>query len=336
MFHNARITLTVWYLLILMSISILFSIVIYRQTTVEVERSLRTQAFRSYLSAHPFSFVRPDQIELDSDALAEAQTRIKLLLLFINLGILGLSGAAGYFLAGRTLRPIQNMVDEQHRFITDASHELRTPLTSLRAEIEVGLRSKTMTLAQAKSLLESNLEEVIALQGLSNNLLELAQNGKLLPTQSMQAVSVKQTIETAIKKVQPLAKRNKITLKEYGQDTTITGVPDRLLEVFVILLDNAVKYSNKNSRVTISWKQQKDMVIIEVTDQGIGIASEDIPHVFDRFYRVNKARSRSEVSGYGLGLSIAKKIVEAHKGFISVKSKLGKGSTFQVSFRREL
>lgn len=331
MFHSARLKLTAWYLLILMGISIFFSITIYRQTTIEVERSLRSEEVRLYRENHPFTFIRPEQIELNQQALNDADGRIKLVLLFINLGIFGLSGAAGYFLAGRTLKPIKHMLDEQHRFITDASHELRTPLTSLRSEIEVGLRNKKITLLESKHLLESNLEEVIALQVLSDNLLELAQNGKIQDTKNMSEFSIKEVIDNSIKKISPLMQSKQITLTTNIKEVKIKGAMDRLTEVFVILLDNAIKYSPQKTKITISVKIEKQMALVKVADAGIGIDQEDLLRVFDRFYRANKSRSKQEIPGYGLGLSIAKKIIESHKGTITVTSQLHKGSVFIVS-----
>src|SRR5665213_2457688 len=131
MFHSARLKLTAWYLLIIMMISMLFSLVIYQGTTNELERSLHAQQYRMYSRSHPdLPPILPtdiDHFSIDPQLMQDEANRIALALILINLGIFILAGGAGYFLAGRTLRPIQIMVDEQNRFITDASHELRTP-----------------------------------------------------------------------------------------------------------------------------------------------------------------------------------------------------------------
>jgi signal transduction histidine kinase len=223
------------------------------------------------------------------------------------------------------------MVDEQNRFITDASHELRTPLTSLRTEIEVGLRDKTIDLNSAKKLLESNLEEVIALQSLSDNLLELAQNGKEIKNTEKKELSILEIVNKAIKKVEPLALNKGVKIEKKIKDEKIFVVPDRISEVFVILLDNAIKYSKNKTKIIIESKKEKEKISISVTDYGIGIAKDDVPHIFDRFYRANKSRSKTETPGYGLGLSIAKKIIKAHDGEISVSSVFSKKTTFTVS-----
>src|SRR5579871_1666254 len=130
MFESARIKLTAWYLLIIMLISIFFSLAFYNAATREIRRVIRVQEFRS---ANTLLLPIPAQRIKDVE---ESEERLRLILFLINGGIFFLAGGAGYFLAGRTLRPIKIMVDDQNRFITDASHELRTPLTSLRSEIE--------------------------------------------------------------------------------------------------------------------------------------------------------------------------------------------------------
>ncbi len=323
MFEAARLKLTAWYLLIIMVISIVFSVAFYRAATAEVERIIRIEEMRQRYGGADFYRHRNDQMAPPSiQDLQEAEGRLRMLLVVINGGILLLAGASGYFLAGRTLRPIQTMVDEQHRFITDASHELRTPLTAMRSEIEVGLRDKTITLSEAKKLLESNLEEVGNLQVLSDSLLQLTQaktNARVFhPTQ------LGPLVETAVRKVNPIAKQKKISITNTVTDVMLEGDETSLIQLFVILLDNAIKYSPPKTEIIIKSKKTDHTVIIRVIDQGMGISEKDVPFIFERFYRVDKSRSR-DMGGYGLGLSIAEKVVKDHKGSISVKSTPAKG-----------
>src|SRR5258708_1958227 len=220
MFQSARLKLTAWYLLLIMAISILFSLAIYQGITQEIARSLRQQQFRIYKVQHPgtdpstFVISPATPPSQDVEIYEAAVTRIRLVLILINAGIFLVAGGAGYFLAGRTLQPIKEMVDEQNRFITDASHELRTPLTALRSEIEVNLRDEKLTLENAKKLLTSNLEEVINLQALSDNLLQLTQNKKLIETIIIQKIPLITIIDEAIKKVSPFAKEKHILLEK--------------------------------------------------------------------------------------------------------------------------
>jgi signal transduction histidine kinase len=273
----------------------------------------------------------PEIRGLDLEAIAAARTRLTIILIFINLGIFVAAGFAGYFLAGRTLRPIKDMLDEQNRFITDASHELRTPLTSLKTSIEVNLRNKNLTINQAKNLIQSNLEDVEYLRVLSDGLLRLAYyqepNGNML----FEKVSLKEIAENAVDKVKALALDNKIKINSRIENLEIHGDKKSLTELLVILLDNAIKYGKQNSSVKINTLKEDGKVIISVSDNGIGIDEKDLPHIFDRFYRAEKSRSKENVSGYGLGLSIAKKIVELHNGLITVESKKGEGTAFMVA-----
>lgn len=333
MFQKARIKLTIWYLIIIMLVSITFSVVIYSGINSELGRFERLQGVRLQREQQLMLPVPPPpEIHgLDLVAIAAARTRLTIILIFINLGIFVAAGFSGYFLAGRTLRPIKEMLDEQNRFITDASHELRTPLTSLRTSIEVNLRNKNLTMTQAKKLIESNLEDVEYLRVLSDGLLRLAYyqepNGNML----FEKVSLKEIVENAVDKVKALALDNKIGINSKIENLEINGDKKSLTELLVVLLDNAIKYGKQNSSVKINTLKEDGKVIISVSDNGIGIDEKDLPHIFDRFYRAEKSRSKENVSGYGLGLSIAKKIVELHNGLISVKSEKGKGTTFTVT-----
>lgn len=322
MFQKARIKLTAWYLLIIMLISITFSVAIYQVLTNELNRVERIQRLRQVRRLRGPS--------IDPEVIEETKNRLRAILILINLGVLGLSSGAGYFLAGRTLRPIKDMVDEQGRFITDASHELRTPLTSLKSEIEVNLRDKNLNLTTAKKLLESNLEEVNNLQYLSDNLIKLTQH-KESNGGNFEEIDLVEIINEAQRKVASLAKNHKIIIKNNIKNQKITGDKQSLIEMFVIFLDNAIKYSDKDKIVMISSKKIDSFLEIQIKDRGFGIEEKDMSHLFDRFFRADKSRTKTDVAGYGLGLSIAKQIVDKHKGFIKVDSKVGRGTSFSIT-----
>lgn len=329
MFESTRIRLTAWYLLIIMSVSILFSAIIYNGINSELQRY---EQIARIVEEHENLGIPPPRqfarMRIDPELIEASRARLITTLGFINLGIFVVAGGAGYFLAGRTLRPIRRMVGQLNRFISDASHELRTPLTSLRSEMEVGLLNKKLTLPQARKLIESNLEEVIRLQSLSDNLLELAQYEKTDATMVSQ-ILLKDVIEEAVKNIHGQAKKRQITLHQQVNGISLSGNKDRLRELFTILLDNAVKYSSSKSNVTIKAKKEGRFAVIKVIDEGVGIAREEVPHIFDRFYRADISRSK-HIDGFGLGLSIAKKIVSLHKGTLRVTSSVGKGTTFAV------
>lgn len=332
MFHSARIKLTLWYLAIIMLISMIFSLVIYSRINAELSRFehlhyLRIEReqllFPPEFSPRRLSIIDPEMIE-------ETRGRLAFILMIVNLGILVISGGSAYFLAGRTLKPIKEMMDEQNRFITDASHELRTPLTSLRTEIEVNLRDKNITLDKAKKLLQSNLQEVVCLQSLTDNLMDLSQYQKNngFP---FTKTSLAEIIDQAVIKIKPLSDRKKITINKEIKNCHFRGNKQSLVELFTILLDNAVKYSRDKTKVSISAKKTDGWLSIEIKDEGIGIKKDDLPFIFERFYRSDSSRSKEQVTGFGLGLSIAKKIAELHNGNIKVESTLNKGSIFTVT-----
>lgn len=337
MFHSARLKLTAWYLIIVMLISITFSVVIYKMLTIEVDRFERAQRFRIERRIEEYGIFPPEiryritpTLPVNSELIEETKHRTFVLLIIINAVILVLSGGLGYLLAGRTLKPIKEMVDEQNRFISDASHELRTPLTSLKSAFEVYLRNSKPTLEEAKTLAAESVTEVNKLQSLSDSLLQLAQYERPNGNIQFEKLAMAEVINEAVKKVSPLAKQKEITLQKEVQEVDMEGNKYGLIDLLVILLDNAIKYSHQKTQVNITSKQTDGWVLVEVEDHGIGIEEKDIPHIFDRFYRADAARSKSERDGYGLGLSIARKIVDVHKGEIEVKSKKDEGSKFSI------
>lgn len=322
--------------MIIMFVSVSFSIAMYNLLTSELNRVERIQRVRqerqlSLPNGIPLELRQrlPRQFMLDPELIEETKNRLKMILLIINGGIFGASAFAGFFLAGRTLKPIKEMVDEQNRFITDASHELRTPITSLKTEIEVNLRDKKLS-KNTKKILESNLEDVNSLQSLSDNLIRLTQYQKTNNNIQSEDISPAEVIEEACKKVSSLAKHKNITIKNQVNNFSLEGDKQSLIELFVIFLDNAIKYSHKNTKVTLTSEKIGHSLVIKIKDEGVGIAEEDIPYLFDRFYRADKSRAKINVQGYGLGLAIAKQIVDKHNGSINVESELGKGTTFTI------
>jgi len=332
MFYSARIKLTAWYLLIIMFISFLFSLAIYTEANREIIRFERFQQIRIEQENEgimlPYGPVRFRVF--DPSVISQARSRVIFTLLGINGAIFIVSGFLGYFLAGRTLKPIQEIVDDQKRFIADASHELRTPLTSLQTATEVHLRNKNLTLSEAKKLLSQNLQEIQYLQVLTNDFMQLTEHEEKSTSDLFETVYLSDILSSAIQKVDFFAKskNTQITLKKVKAE--LEGDKKSLTELFVIILDNAIKYSPRNSKVSVAIINQDSMRKVVIKDRGVGISDEDIPHIFNRFYRAEKSRSKDISPGYGLGLSIAEKIINRHNGSIEVESELKKGTTFTV------
>lgn len=338
MFESARLKLTAWYLLIIMIVSVVFSLIIFSGVNSELRRyesfwEIRQQRLEQGRILTPTPRGMP---VLDLDTISEARGRLILIFVLINTGILVTSAVAGYFLAGKTLYPIKVMMDDQNRFVADASHELRTPLTALKISTEVALRDKKLTLSQAKQLLNENLVEADHLQYLSDNLLRLIQFDSSSHALHFSKFSLSEATVDAIKKVKPKADEKNIIVENQVKNTYLFGDKNSIIELFVILLDNAIKYSPSEKPIVISSRNLVGAIELSVKDQGIGIAKNDIPHIFDRFYRVEKSRTKESVNGYGLGLSIAKKIVDLHKGSISVLSNTKSGSTFNIRLPNNL
>jgi len=331
-FKSASIKLTISYLLIVMIISVGFSVFLYRISSLEIGRGLSRQGL--ILEQIPNDRI-PEPLQnlekIRQEQLIESNKHLKTNLIYFNLIILILAGASSYYLARRTLRPIEEMVDLQNRFTADASHELRTPLTAMKTEIEVAMRDKKIMrtkLSDIKQLLKSNLEEIGKLEALSNGLLKLA-NDEDNKKKLFHKISLSDSIKEAHQKILPLAKKRNIRFGLNLKEAVVYG-NDSLTEIFKILFDNAIKYSPKNSRVLVGLTTRGKHAEVKIKDEGIGIKASDLPYIFNRFYRADLSRSKEKVSGYGLGLAIARKIVEAHKGTINVESKPGQGSTFIV------
>jgi len=336
MFESARFKLTSYYLIIIMIISLIFSLVIYTTISRELERGFRRAELRFRADQmdlpvrqrpRPLEDISPQLVE---DLVKTAKKNLVINLVLINGVILSFSAIAGYFLAGKTLIPIETALEEQKRFVADASHELRTPLTALKTSIEVALRDKKLSAGQAKKVIKSSLQDVESLQALTSNLLNLASLQNNHQNLSFNQVNIAKVINNAWQKLLPLAKKKKISFKTKINSQKLLADQQSLEKLFLILLDNAVKYSPSKGKIMVKTGTAKNNLIIKITDTGIGIDDKDIPLIFNRFYRVDKARSKDGADGFGLGLSLAKEIIKLHKGSIQVSSVLNQGTTFTI------
>jgi signal transduction histidine kinase len=330
-YELAAIKLSVFYVLIAMVISISFSIALYNISTKELGRGLG-RTFRVINQCSPeklppgFENLEHARVEQINEINGNVADR----LVYFNLIILVVSSALSYFLAKKTLHPLEQAMESQQRFTADASHELRTPLSAMRAEIEVALRDQKLTKDEARKLLESNIEEIAKLESLSNALLKLAryENVKI----ELKETNISDVIIEAYERAKSLADKKNIKFATELKEFKIMGDKGSLVELFIILIDNAIKYSDKNSKIEIKTFGQGRKIIVTVKDYGYGIKSADLPYVFDRFFRADNSRAKNKVSGYGLGLSLAKQIADLNEAQIEVESAVGKGTEFMVSF----
>lgn len=322
MFHSATLRLTGWYLLILMSISILFSMAIYHVARGEIGD--RLDALQSRLEQRwsvPGS--RPFLLQFRDDQQDRANRNILLSLIYVNILILFGGGALSYMLARRTLRQIENAHEAQSRFASDASHELRTPLAAMKSELEVALRDTKISKADMRDLLKSNLEEVNKLTDLSKTLLTLSRMdyGDI----ELEHVNLSHVAAEVTQRYDKNAKRIQLTLPK--DPLLVKTNPAIIEELFTILVDNALKYSPQKSKVTATLARHGKQAKFSITNSGKGIPREKLPYIFDRFYRADESRT---AGGSGLGLALAKDIVGLHKGELSVSSATNQDTTFEI------
>lgn len=322
------------YLAIVMAISLSFSLTLYNLSMREFDRGFRRQD--ELIGRIPVDGFFPPNfqrrfIQSRETAAEEAKARILSELILANVAILVLGGGLSYFLARRTLEPIEEAHQSLERFTADASHELRTPIAAMRSEVEVALMQPKLKVAEAKEVLQSNLEELDRLTQLTSGLLSLARLED--DTLDVKNQAVEPILKTAVEKVSATSKQRNISFAVEVSGDKLSAKADKasLLESLVILLDNAIKYSPAGSRVEIKARRKKDRVVISVIDHGRGIKPKDLPYVFDRFYRADISRSRQETSGHGLGLAIAKQLIERQGANISLTSTLGQSTTATIT-----
>ena len=229
----------------------------------------------------------------------------------------------------RLLDRVEAVHASQYRFIADASHELRTPLTILRGEIDVALR-RPRSPEDYTDVLQSSREEIERLSRLTDNLLTLARADAGEALLRRDSVDIASVASEVCRKLAPLSEQCKVPLICEALVPAIVSADEvALAQILLNLGENALRYTPPGESATLRVTRGEREVMVEIIDHGSGIASEHLPHLFERFYRVDKPRSR-EFGGAGLGLSIVKTLVEAHGGKVEVRSEVGQGSTFTV------
>lgn len=238
------------------------------------------------------------------------------------------------FFANKSIKPIKEAFDKQKQFIADASHELKTPLTVINTNVDVLLSNSDDIIQNQSKWLHYIKSETERMNKLTSDLLYLAQvdhsDIKLIFSQ----FNLSEAVEHVILTMEGVIFENNIALSyNIEPNLMMNGNNEQVKQVIMILLDNAVKYTDSNGRITLSLGKNYNKTSLSVTNTGRGIPQEDIEKIFDRFYRTDKSRSRDS-GGYGLGLAIAKAIVNQNGGKISVKSTINEETTFTVDFPR--
>lgn len=316
--------LTAFYLAIIMVMTLSFSVATYFSAASQFDRRVPGAALRNEQGELQ---TIPQQVRQMMEQYAlEGKQELVLRLGILNIIVLVFGLALSYMLARKTLEPIERNVELQTRFVSDVSHELRTPLTSMKLTNEVALRQKTLSISEAREVLQGNLEDIERLQRLTTRSLDLVSDEVAI---APEVVAARELIETAVHMIQHKAQERQVALHNQAGDELLSVDSSAVVQALVGILDNAIKYSQASSDVNITTQKPRwGMVRICVKDSGVGIAKKDQEKIFERFYRSDEARLHEADGGYGLGLSIARKLVEAHGGTIELRSELGKGSTF--------
>ena len=222
---------------------------------------------------------------------------------------------------------------ERRLFVSNVSHELRTPLTSVKSYLEA-LDEGALTEPVAPDFIKVSLDETNRMMRMVTDLLHLSRIDNATSHLDVELINFTAFITFILNRFDKMKSQDEEKKYELVRDYPINSVwieidTDKMTQVIDNILNNAIKYSPDGGKITVSMKTTDDQMILSISDQGLGIPKQDLPKIFDRFYRVDRARSRAQ-GGTGLGLAIAKEIIKQHKGFIWAKSEYGKGSTFTI------
>jgi len=231
---------------------------------------------------------------------------------------------------------LKKLEQVRSQFLANVSHELRTPVFSIQGFIETLLDGAIDDPTVNRNFLEKARQHTIRLNNLLNDLIEISRIESGEMKMSFRYFDIENFLKQVVDEMKSEAENKAIDLRyleNRTRDVEVLGDKERLKQVMINLIDNALKYTDSGGKVDVYFEDGEDLVKVFVKDTGCGIAQEHIPRIFERFYRVDKDRSR-EVGGTGLGLAIVKHIVEAHKGELIVQSELKKGSKFGFTLRK--
>lgn len=266
--------------------------------------------------------------------LTTTQNNIAELRLVLSIAVpisLGIIGVTGWVLAGIAMQPIRQAYSQLQRFTADASHELRAPLAAILTNAQVGLITPVKDGSQQLFRLEKITQLVESISTLVSNLLFLARHEGQFAIESLQQFDLTSLLQQIADDYQVLAQEKGLNFTShlFSQPMLISAEPTLLRLAIANLLTNAVKYTPAGGEIELRLFKRSHQAIIEIEDSGVGIPEADLPHIFERFYRVDSDRAR-HTGGFGLGLAIAKQIIEAHGGEIFVSSQLGKETIFTL------
>lgn len=315
-FQQARLKLTLWYMLISGLMLAFFTVA---AIGVEINSFDKIQMVLS----NPVE--RPNLTALLDKRLEGFESDFRTKLIFMDLLLLVAASIASYVLSGKTLLPIEEMMEEQQSFAAESSHELRTPLAIMAVELETLKKTEKRLSKNTIQAIDSSLEEIKRMGKIVEQLLVLV---RPVSVTKLVKLNLTELVEEMIGTIKSYWQKNKkLKIRFINKNVVfVRGDRDKIKQIMMILLDNAGKYTPDGGEVTVSIQKHGYISELRVIDSGIGIKKSDLPKIFQRFYRGKTTSTK----GAGLGLAIAKKLVEGLNGRIKVESELSKGSEFLV------
>lgn len=320
-FRRATLRLTAYYtagIVLILALSSLFIVVLFKPPEQVVPSAENTEA----------DIVLDTAVSLDTFAEHEARENLPTILAFVDLGVLLVSSFGAYFFARYTLRPVEEVYTLQERFVGSVAHELRTPLAVLKSGAESVLRH-TREPAAYRAFITESLEEIDRMTRLSNDLLFLLKH-KHLAASPQEPVDMAALVRQQVQHFRAYADEHQVALRVEAHNACVVhGSRDDLARLLQNLIKNAVDYNRPGGEVDVVLLSEGERAVLSICDTGVGIAEADLPHIFERFYKADSARTHTR-GGTGLGLSIVKDIAEAHGGTVEATGRLGEGTTLTV------
>ena len=328
--------LTLSYLAVIMTLSLIFTGIIYLLSTASLNRPLLpSEEENSSVSMEAPEFEEHSFENTFRKRLERRDNTTRLTIIYslvgFNLGIFVIGIFVSRSLAKLTLAPIERAMMKQTQFIFDASHELKTPLTAMLVRNEVTLRKKSLPEEKAREVIEKNIEEILKMKELTASMLDVArENGE--PEKSTE-ISVPEFLADLQEKLAPVARERGVKIEtemNLGKKLRASAAKNTLEQIMTIFADNAMKYSGEKIIYLRAGRRGKN-VAFSVKDNGVGVKKEDQKRIFERFYQVDAARTRTEdKTSHGLGLAIAKNLAERQGYKIVLRSSEGRGAEFEV------
>ncbi len=260
--------------------------------------------------------------------------------LIVNFALVGSVALAAFLvisiiIAKLAVAPVEKSWKQQQQLVADASHELKTPITVISANADILLANKASTIAEQEKWIQYIKTESSRMTALINNMLFLAKTDETKRAETQSIINLSDTVNGCILPFESICYEKHKTLESMIMPNVyIKGNENSIKQLIVILVDNAFKYSEDNGRIKVSVTDEQDKAVLSVWNTGAPIPADQQAHIFERFYRVDKSRSRKE-GGYGLGLSIAQSIIESHNAKITVHSTAENGTTFKCVFKKQ-